>query len=277
MAGLMRALMAMAAALTLAACASNTPQARSESDTNYLAQQRAITDSGPLGLLADACVIRDEIGNDFVVVGASEGMPLRPALALRSLLMERGQTVPNATVKTVCAATDAQTDTLPWAESRAHEPQAAPARTTIARSATQERAAKLQRAVFQAISKSSGGYRLRALDLSKSDASELQQDLGAKRVWAIQLAGIDVSTGKRVGQSLGYAFLSYPFVFVEPLAAEAMAGADDDLQRYTLALVDLEARQLVWWKASNWADPGSHFGAAYGVDWAYRATSPLYR
>lgn len=264
------------AAGALVACASSSPPEPPANKPDFLAQQRAKTDAGPVGLLADACVLRDVVGGDFIVAGASEGMPYRPMVALRSLIMERGQSVPKPTITTVCAATDATTDTLAWAESRDHEPKPAPGRWVTTQTTSQTQAARLHRAVFETIRDSNGSYTLRALGVNTTDANDLRTALGADRAWLIQLSAVDVSSGKRVGQALGYTALTFPFFFVEPFAAAAVEGASDDVQRYTLALVDLKARELVWWKASKWVDPGSHFGAAYDADWAYRATSPLY-
>lgn len=287
MVGLMRSSLACLGLLLVSACASQPPAERSATDWSYLDQQRAETDNSTLTIFADACVIRDVVGDDLVRRDASEGMPLKAGLTLRTMLADRGNTVTSSTVYTVCAATEPEVDQMPWAEGWDRAKQAPPGPWLQNPTTEQALAATLQRAVRDQVATATGGYALRPLGLSDSDLAGLRAAHGADRAWVIQLAGIDVGVGKQVSQGLWYSLLAWPATLAGAFSAPGSpgqerdsiwrGGIDDDLQRYTVALVDLNSGQLVWWKASGWTDAGQNFGAAYDAEWVLRATRPMYR
>lgn len=284
---LLRCVLAALACASLLGCATPPPPAVASSGTDYLAAQRSKTDAAKLAIVADGCVIRDVVGDNHVRLDASKGIPRNAVLHLRTLLAERGETLTGKSTYSVCAATASDVDDMPWATGRDKPVQAAPGPWLTARTPGQTPVAALHRAVRTAIEQASGGYKLRSLGLPASGLEQMRADLGAERLWVIQTAGIDVSNGKRVSEGLWYSLLALPVTLAEGLSGSRSqdddgsnsiwrAGITTDVQRYTLALVDLESGDLVWWKSSNWRDAGRNFGASFGVDWALRATRPLY-
>lgn len=279
---LIRRIAIFAACAGVLGCASAPPAQRTAGDKDYLAQQRAATDVAKLVILADACVIRDVVGDDLIRRDASEGMPLKAALTLRTLLADRGSNVVSSTAYTVCAATDASVDKMPWTERWNAPKQAPPGPWLESRDENEAATAALQRAVRNRVENATGGYALRSLGLPADTLDALRKSTNAQRAWVVQLAGIDVGGGKQVSQGLWYSLLALPVTLAEGVGGSNdssiwRGGIDSDLQRYTLALVDLEAGQLVWWKASGWTGTGTNFGAAYDAEWVLRATRPLYR
>lgn len=283
MVGMNRTPLLLLVAGLVVACATDAPQTRSTNDNRYLAEQRALTDQASLAVLADACVVRDVIGQDYIRRDASEAMPRRAALNLHTVLAERSTTVVKPTRYTVCAATDAASDTMAWAERQSGEVRETRAPWLSSRTPEQTALAALQRAVRQTIADSEPGYRLRSIGLETGALSQLRSSLNAERAWLLQLAGVDVSTGRQVGEGLIYTILGLPLAMAYQYGQRdgddyhpTLSGVDDDVQRYTLALVDLRSGELVWWKASNWFDAGTNFGKAFDLDWALSATYPLY-
>lgn len=263
-----RSVFSCLAACTAVACASQPGP-----DLSYLDQQRAKTLAQPQGLLIDTCVVRDVLTpQDHVVWSSTRRSEDLAETNLRAVLIDQGARLPADSLFTVCAQSQSRTADR-WAAApgdavRTDAPPWAGRNTDAERLATRA----LQSAVQATIRGADTQYRQRRIALSPTAANVLRQRLQADRVWVLTLAGIDVSPSKQLSKPAIGALLVFPLLIM----GDALpAIADKDKQRYLLALVDLKAPSLIWWRTSDWWITETNFGVRYDYTWARKALQPL--
>lgn len=236
--------------LLLSACAGFSPEQRSFYD-----QRLSQIAAGQTGLVSDGCVVRDEVGDDYVLRQSSEAVGRAVGTATAEYLKQRGIPVAVAVTPFVCGvAVDLDAKTMPVAEVQGAE--RAPTALPIAlneRVRSDPALAEAYQKLIRDVVKSAPTPDVEAgqalptparLSLREEQRSRLRSELGVPDIWVVRAGGMQVSFGKTLGMALltaavsggasGGAFISYSM----PV----------DGNGYDVALVNLDSSEIVWRK-----------------------------
>ena len=232
-------------AVMAAGCASVSPQQRDYYDRS--AEQLRST---PIAVVADSCVLRDEIGEDFLLRRTALEQGEAVLREASGYLHRRGYRVVTQSLPFLCGAVGPHLDGVRIAETAETKSSAgAPTALPIALTASSRKPAvasawsRLFTGVAEARSASQGNYP-RAFTLGTNDGQLLQRELGTSQFWLIQYSDVDVSASK----SFGVAMLTGMLTLGLSGGASSFVSAPVDTLGYSVMLVDLDRGKLIWAK-----------------------------
>lgn len=279
----MRLFVAALVAMGLAGCAGSAKKTPSSAffaaHLGKVAEERA-------GVIADACVIRDEVGSDYILRAESAERGQRTGEAIGDFLRTLGYEPTVVTTPLICGAVgDGALGTLRIAEAKGQDEQELDALPVVldASLAADAELVAAYRAVLTAVGavpvsltgKNGEDPAAVAIEIGALDQTALREHLGVRHAWLLQYTRLDVSGGKSFGMAMltgvasvamtGGAFLATSF----PVGGEA----------YTVALLDLDGPSVLWKQVV----PGPALNAAlrrakaepYGQIWAARLLDPM--
>lgn len=270
----------LAGILALTACASVSQQQRA-----YLDAQLQRASSKPSTLVADGCVIRDEIGDDYILRRASIDVGNAVAASSKGYLSSRGVRVARTVVPFACGSADTAVTSLPVAENKSSalvRNAAVPIPLLPSLSGDLDLTNAYRQLLQQTVQSDpvgasglagkdlSGPDSARQFSLSDEYARVLRQQLG-DQVWVVRAGGRQVSMGKTIGVSVLTAVLTAGLTGGAAVASSTVADGNG----YDVALVDLTRREILWKKrlAVQAGDPGDP--QMYGPTWAMTMFDPL--
>lgn len=269
----------MAIGVVLTGCATTPrPEVRNryEQEVQRLAGQ-------PQAVLATGCVVRDEVGEDYVLRGPSQATGDAAARATKEFLESWGMQVKSAQHPQLCGLMS------PYSSVRTIADNANLAQTTFSgtipngENAPPPEIRDAYAALYsqitiaaQARGAQTGGNRVldrdQGISLSDEHRRILREQLGADTVWVVSSSGTQVSTGKSVGVAI-----------LSALAGAAVSGGGVYTYSYPVSgsgssvfLVRLDQPRLVWGNGvgPQWSAPS---GSGPGVlAWARPVFAPLF-
>jgi hypothetical protein len=221
----------------------------------YLKAESDRVKQKPTAAVVTTCMIRDELGeaidDDFILRESTERLAAEFSAALGTQLAEGGVTLTKTVVPALCLATfKPEVTTYGMAENSDAKPASVtlPLRPDERFSADPALAAAYTRLLvaLQDLRKGSGFQpaNRRPLAMDEAQVALLASEIGVKDLWVLQAAGGQVSGGKTVGAAVLTSVLT---LGISGGSMIGMSTAVDGLG-YTIALVDLEHREVVWMK-----------------------------
>lgn len=233
---------AVAASLVLSGCASIGPAER-----DYMDRESARLGAEPVAVVATGCVVRDEIGGDLILRAASQRSAQALGSALAAELQRRGLETARVVTPLLCPGQLLDASTHSVAEDS--DAEARDLRLPLLVDAGLKAEPALTRAYGRIVTEVTEADvalepRRRALDLSREDADRLRRHLGARDVFVVNAGGTQVSGFKTV--TLGVASSLVSIVLSGGTFITTTMWMDG--LGYDLALIDLQAREIVWRK-----------------------------
>lgn len=231
----------------------------------------------PAALVADGCVVRDEVGTDFVLRHPSDAIGRSVAASAEEFLRARGIGPRRTVVPFICGQYEGTDPSFLMAD----HAEAAPAPQQIPMpidAATQQNPAlaaayrRLLRAVADVPElPGKDGQMSAGLVLNDAERHLLRGALGVDDVWIVSGGGVQVSAGKAIGTGVLTGVLTVALTG----GLFATATMPVSAYGYTIALVDLRDGSLQWKKQQK-AIPGEPTNAAvFNAAWADKAFEPL--
>lgn len=260
---------ATALALLLCGCASVSPQQRS-----YYDQQAQHLRSQPMAIVADSCILRDEIGDDYVLRQATQQIGEQVTQALSSHLTAAGYQVRRTSTPFLCGYLSGAMPNSEIADAAGGSRSSVQLPVVLA---TDLQADALGSAAYRNLltrsietKDTSSGKEPAAvpLELNATEAALLRTRLGASRVWVLHYGGVEVSTGK----SIGVALLTSALTLGATGGAAGFYSFPISGAGYTIALVDLDERQILWKKQVGAQQGG---GQPTQKNWAANMLDPF--
>lgn len=238
---------AIGAALALSACATT-----GDADRSYFDAEARRSAAQPVAIVVDACIGRDEVGEDFLLRKPSQDVAEALAKAATARLTAAGYRVSRTLIPALCnTARDPEFAGLTAVES------VGGARLSLrppfpGRDATDPRTAAAYRQLFQLSVHPDTGPSYNdedplgrgPLKLDPGYTEVLTKALGSSKVWVVRATGAEVSMGKRLSTGLLTAVASGAVSGGSVVYSTALYPG----MNYSLALVDLAAGNSVWRK-----------------------------
>ncbi|MDO5768951.1 MAG: hypothetical protein Q4P13_05555 [Psychrobacter sp.] len=235
-------------ALTLSACTTTTsPQLRQNLDNTQQKLRAA-----PVSVIADACLLRLEVGTSHVLFEQSQAFANAVALDVRQQLAARGISAKSQNVPFICGSLP-EKDVTRYDIKLTAEGERQQLTVYPLKSATNQLDATTNSA-YLTLLQSLPTLKARDKDLPLTltlDAvtqQHLQSHLGSQYVFVIESAGGKKSFGR--GMLEGVASTA-----VLMAAGANMYAVPQDGARYSIYLIDLKANQLLWFKRNQSVDP----------------------
>jgi hypothetical protein len=267
------------AGIVLAGCAT-TP---SPVQRTYFDQQATTIKQAQASLVSDSCVVRDEVGDDYVLRQASRDVGIAGSTAAVNYLTSQGYHVTPAVTPFICgtalltggkttvkvaenADTPSIETTIPIAllDSVRDNPALADAyrqllqKVSAAISADDKKSPSLQ-------------GKTTPLQLTQEQLAVLKQELGNSYVWVVSTGGLQVSGGKSIGVGILTGIVSLA------LSGGTMVSTSMpiDGNGYDLALLNLETNEIIWKKhlQAQSGDPAD--SKLYNATWAKSLFEPF--
>lgn len=261
-------------ACVLSACATNavTPAQRSHFDA-----QLSRLSARPAALVADGCVVRDEVGTDFVLRSPSEAAGRAVARSAEDFLRARGIGPQRTVMPFVCGQYEGTEPTFPMADHASAKPAPQPLPLPIEATTQQNPAlAAAYRSLLRAVADApqlpeKGGQMSTVLPLDDAQRHILRGALGVDDVWVVSGGGAQVSAGKSIGTGVLTGVLAVALtggMFVSSTMSVSGHG-------YTIALIDLRDGSMHWKKQQTGMQGDPTNVAVFSADWASKAFEPL--
>lgn len=235
-------------ALTLSACSTTTsPQLRQSLDTT---QQKLL--AAPVSVLADACLLRLEVGTSHVLYEQSQAFANAVAMDVRQQLAARGISAKSQSVPFVCGSIPEKDvtryDIKLTAEGERQELTTYPLKTANNKLDAATNSAYLSLLQSLPILKARDKDLPITLTLDAATQQRLQASLGSQYVFVVESTGGKKSFGR--GMLEGVASTA-----VLMAAGANMYAVPQDGAKYSIYLIDLKANQLLWFKRGESVDP----------------------
>lgn len=261
-------------ACVLSACATNavTPAQR----THFDAQLSRLS-ARPTALVADGCVVRDEVGTDFVLRNPSDAAGRAVATSAEDFLRARGIGPQRTVVPFICGQYEGTEPSFLMADHASAKPAPQPLPLPIEAATQQNPAlAAAYRSLLRAVADApqlpdKGGQMSTVLPLNAAERHVLRGALGADDVWIVSGSGVQVSAGKSIGTGVLTGVLAAALtggMFVSSTMSVSGYG-------YMIALVDLRDGSMHWKKQQNAIQGEPTNVAVFNADWANKAFEPL--
>lgn len=271
-----------AAAATLTACATVSPEQRAHLDAEALRLQ-----GHPAALVTDGCILRDRLGDgDFVLRNASVEVGQAIARSAEQVLAEQGLPLSKKVTPFVCGVALLEKDNQPVAVADTVDDEtrdrvdlpivlddrlAADADLVAGYRALLESAVK---APATPAAKAGVAPPQLTTQLALDDAmvTRLKAEFGTSTVWVARVAGAQVSAGKSIGYGmltgLGSAILSGGTYIV---TSQPISGSGMDL-----VLIDLDDKRVRWKKSLSQQPGDPSKTESYDMAWARNMFDPLF-
>lgn len=230
-----------------------------------------------VGLIFDSCVVRDEVGQDYVLRMATEEISDAMHSSVNYYLQSSGYKIAASRAPFICGSVtpDEGSDTatlkmadyvdedpietafpIPQLEELEEQPELGGAYRDIIRYVTEAE---------PSTSKDSPSREGRAaeLELDPENVRLLREAVGTDFVWVVRAGGVQVSAGKSFGTGLLTGLLSAGLSGGALIMTQSSVAGNG----YDVALVDLAENSLIWKKAkASRGDPTDP--ALYNYNWA---------
>lgn len=238
-----------------------------------LDSSQASSDTRPVALVTDGCVMRDQMRNDYFVLDRSRYAGERLAREVSGYLASQAQPLGRVLTPFACGIVNANPDALPRVamtqSSEALPGQSLPRPLIAGLEQDSPRADAYHALIRGAANRKPTDDKPEPLPLNTQQLALLRTDLGAHQTWLAGVLTVDVSASKSFGTGLVTGIVSFAL----------SGGMLTTFQRPTdnasswFARVDLDSGQLVWRKNQQGIVPYGESGEAQ--HWLGEAFTPM--